>query len=239
MSRFNRLAIRDHRPWRTALAILVLLAVVLAGAGIVYWREVGQALGTVAESAAQRRVLNQRVEQLAARNESLAAELAVLRRQAQVRQESYAKVTEDLLRKDNRIAELEDELRFYRGIFSRSLKDGSLGVHGLKLWPVDDAGSWAYRAVLTHLGKGDNVIEGSIALRARGVVGGSPQVLGADKLGDGASTAFRLKHFKQLEGLIRLPEGFEPTRVEVLVRTGEEGDVSVDQDYAWSEVVEP
>lgn len=238
MGRFHRLAIRDHRPWRAALGFglaLVLIAVVTA---VMFWNEVSTTLGALAETRAERKALLARVETLARENADLKAELTILRRQAQVREEAYQRVEADLARQGKRIGELRDEVRFYRGIFTRSLKDETLGVHGLRLRAGGVDGAYGYRLVLTHMGKGDNVVTGSLELRVRGEYEGQARLLDAGELGQGGTTQFKLKHFKQVEGDIKLPAGFVAREVEVTVRAGKKGAMRVDHSYDWSKVLD-
>lgn len=238
MGRFDPLAIRAHRPWRTALWFALLLALVLVAAAALYWRELGDTLGALAESSLVRRDLARHVDELSAENTRLAAEVAILRREIQVKGEAYRMVEADLAAQGLRIAELRDEVQFYRGLFKRSLETATLGVHGLRFQAAGGEGAYGYRVVLTHMGKGDNVIEGAMDLRLTGRLEGQRHTIEAKDLGAGARQEFKLKHFRQLDGRILLPPGFEPQQVEVSVRAGDEDSIHVDHSYQWSAVVD-
>lgn len=217
---------------------MMVLVLVLTAAAALYWRELGDTLGALAQSTTERRDLARHVDELSADNDRLAAEVAILQRRIQVKGEAYRAVEADLAAQGRRIAELRDEVQFYRGLFKRSLETETLGVHGLRFRPAGGDGAYGYRVVLTHMGKGDNVVQGAVALRITGMLEGERHTIDAGDLGADGHREFKLKHFKQLDGRILLPAGFEAEQVEVSVRAGDKDSIHVEQSYQWSTVVD-
>lgn len=216
------LVVRPHRPWRLwlLLALLPLLLAAVARGALEYGRE--QAALDFSVLEARNEGLQKRLGELEAENRGLRERTVVLERTAQVDRRAHDEVRADLDALQGEIAELTEELAFYRGIVSPGEVEPGLRVQELLLTPGGDR-FYRYRLVLTQVLNHDRRAEGRVALRVEGFEGGEAARYPFEELGGGDNPRFGFKYFQNIEGDIRLPAGFSPTRVVVDVKPSGKG----------------
>lgn len=210
------LVVRPHRPWRLwlLLALLPLILAAVAKGALEYGRE--QA-GLDMDGLEQRNgELLGRLDALETENRKLREQTVTLERAAQVDRGAYDEVRGDLDTLQGVIADLTEELAFYRSIVSPDDVQPGLRVQELLITPGGER-LFRYRLVLTQVLNHDRRAEGWVDLTVEGFEEGEAERYSFDELGGERRPRFGFKYFQNVEGDIRLPEGFSPTRVVVEV----------------------
>ncbi len=230
----SRVTIRAHHPWRRALWGLALLAVVAAAAAWLLYERLGPGAGAPGAATGEARDLERELARLRARHQALQDRLVILEREAQVKAAAYRQVEDTLAAVQRERARLREEVAFYRGILAEG-GEGELAIHSLTLRPGTAPGAYRYHLVLTRMGKSGKVSAGSVDLAVRGEGAAGEETLGLPALLPAGADRprFRFKHFQRLEGTLRLPEGFTPRTLRVVVSAGDEAGGRVEQSYDW------
>jgi hypothetical protein len=169
-------------------------------------------------------------------NDSLRERIALLETSQSIDAEAYARVEASLGSLQAELAAKEEELRFYRGIVSPEDGAPGLKVQRFEVLPTDaDARRYQMRLLLVQAIRQDRRVTGVVRVRFEGLQNGAPSTLGLDALdagGDGR-LAFSFRYFQDFERELELPEGFEPSSMEVEIVPSGRGMKPVTQAYEW------
>jgi hypothetical protein len=233
---FDNLVVRTRAPKRRAV---LLGAAVLLALGLLYaafelgrydagFRVVDSVRGAFSASA---RIRSLEAEIAKQRTQLAAAEVARLSES-----EGYKQVERSLGDMQSQIARLNQDLSFYRGLVQ---PDSVIHVKVQQLQILPDSGPGLYRLkfVLMQTGKPDKEVAGSAAITIDGLQQGKPssltfvQVTPARRV----TLAYSFRYFQDYDEPIRLPQGFEPTRVGVEIHSGKDRDPSHSfrQAFVW------
>lgn len=213
----KRLVVRHHRPHYPIIIGVVLLVAVVVGGWALFNYGLKQA-GFEKENLAQKET-----EWLAMQSK-LAAEVVTQREHAtrleqgyQVEREAYQHLQDEVTRLHDEVSNLTDELTFYRDIVSPESDQKGLSVRGFLISKMEESAQYRYKIVITKVPNDGNLIRGNLTLEIEGkekdeVKRYSLKQLTLSKR-PSDKISFRFKYYQNLNGEIRLPEGFEPTKV--------------------------
>ena len=214
-----RLVVRPHRPTRRIL-VVTLAILLIAAAGWVLL-DYGQWLAIYDRMAitTQQKDLWERNRQLQRQNRELSQKLDIVQRSSRIDQQAYSRLRENVAQLQTKLQELTQELDFYRGILAATRDGRGLKVQGMRVEPMAEAGRYRFELVLTHVVKDDIVAEGTVAVAFEGAQNSKPKRLMLRDIrgGDASDLAFKFQHFRSIQGTFKLPEGFTPKEVHVVV----------------------
>ncbi len=235
---FGKLVVRPHAPRRRAvllglsalLAALILYAAFELGRYDAGFRVVDSVRGALSASA---RIRTLEAENARERTQLEAAEVA-----RRVDREGYRQVERSLGEMQSQIARLNQDLSFYRGLVQ---PDSLVHVKVQQMQIVPDAagpeaaGQYHLKFVLMQTGKPASVVAGSAALAVDGLLHGKPASLSFAELSPNrrVSLAYSFRYFEDFDELVRLPQGFEPTRIGVEIHSGKDTSHSFRQAFVW------
>lgn len=231
--------VHRHDPLKRRLQVLAAL-VLLAVAGVFLYRLGFTMSGYERDRAVQERTrLLEQIAFLEQRNEELTRQVAGLQRSQVISKQANAQVTQALNEMEAKMLELKEELSFYRSIVSPSSMEAGLHVQSFRLEPGEGAGEYLYKLVLTLVRGNNRVARGDIDLIVEGLQDGVPVTLSLKQLSPQGSDRLRFsfKYFQSVEGVIALPEGFEPQRVAIHVTPNSRRLQSVQQSYDWAAIL--
>jgi hypothetical protein len=236
----SKLIVKSHEPKRLQIAVAALALLVVAGAwGLFEWGRKAAGYNRI-EAARVRGELNDRISVLNKENETFRRDLAVLRTSDRIDQEAYSQVSVDLDDLQSQIAELNEELAFYRGIMSPSDGRSGLQIKAVQISPGSDSGDFSLRLILVQAGRHDTRVQGGVDLS---VVGESiaadkdqsvdPITINMSQLtGETDKLRYSFRYFQILDRDISLPVGFRPDTVEVSLSGGRKAD-AVLASFPW------
>jgi hypothetical protein len=233
---FGNLVVRTHAPKRRAallgaavlLGVAVLYAVFEIGRYDAGFRVVDSVRGALSASA---RIRSLEAENAKQRGQLEAAEVA-----RRVDQEGYKQVNKSLGDMQSQIARLNQDLSFYRGLVQPDSVI-HVKVQQMQIVPETAAGQYRLKFVLMQTGKPDKEVAGSAAITIDGLQQGKPSSLAFAQVAPShrVSLAYSFRYFQDYEEIIQLPQGFEPTRVGVEIRSGKDRDPNHNfrQAFVW------
>jgi len=230
---FGKWVVRAHAPRRRAVlwGAAVLLAVTLLYAAF----ELGRydAGFRVVDSMRGALAASSRIRELEADNARQRTQLEAADVARRVDREGYKQVERSLGDMQSQIARLNQDLSFYRGLVQpESLIH--VKVQQMQIVP-EAAGQFRLKFVLMQTGKPDSVVTGNAAIVVDGLLRGKPRSLSFAELSPSrrVSLAYSFRYFEDYDELIRLPPGFEPTRVGVEIHSGRDSIHSFRQAFVW------
>lgn len=181
-----------------------------------------------------RQQLAESIAALETENVDLRREISLMRAAGRVDKEAYGRVSREIDDLESQVAELNEELAFYRDVMSPSDGDSQLKVQTVQIQPGDGERAYRLRLVLVQPGPQDQRVTGSLDVALSGDGDDGKTRLSLDDLGgnpDELRYAFR--YFQILEQEVRLPEGFEPERVEIRLDPARRGADDVEATFPW------
>jgi len=207
------------------LAVTLLYGVFELGRYDAGFRVVDSMRGALAASS--------RIRELEADNARQRTQLEAADVARRVDREGYKQVERSLGDMQSQIARLNQDLSFYRGLVQpESLIH--VKVQQMQIVP-EAAGQFRLKFVLMQTGKPDSVVTGNAAIVVDGLLRGKPRSLSFAELSPSRriSLAYSFRYFEDYDELIRLPPGFEPTRVGVEIHSGRDSIHSFRQAFVW------
>ncbi len=207
------------------LAVTLLYGVFELGRYDAGFRVVDSMRGALAASS--------RIRELEADNARQRTQLEAADVARRVDREGYKQVERSLGDMQSQIARLNQDLSFYRGLVQpESLIH--VKVQQMQIVP-EAAGQFRLKFVLMQTGKPDSVVTGNAAIVVDGLLRGKPRSLSFAELSPSrrVSLAYSFRYFEDYDELIRLPPGFEPTRVGVEIHSGRDSIHSFRQAFVW------
>lgn len=150
------------------------------------------------------------LEQERSRSSVAEAEADIVRRANNLLRSSERK-------RQDEISGLKADLEFYRRLGGANGSQAPLTVHYLELQPTRSPRVYQVLFSLTQNLRWANNISGQVQLGIDGIRNGVAEHLTNEQLLDESAGPlnFQFKHFQQLECLITLPEGYEPSRLTI------------------------
>ncbi len=177
----------------------------------------------------------QRIEALEKERFELHQQVAVLERTSQIDREAIFQIRAEVKERQSERLKLQEELIFLRGVVSSGAKKGGLNLQDFHLQNIENSGIFRYRFTVTQVLKNIGVVTGRIWISLDGKQADEQLSLPLKQITEEKteSIKMRFKHFQDVEGVIRLPQGFHPSGFVIEVKSTNEKLSSVSQRFDW------
>ena len=226
-----------YRPGRRVLFTLLLLtgvAVSAAGGwGYAYYTTVLTQQGEQAE----KRELSAQLTDLRQENEALKRQIAILDRSSAVDQQTGAELQETLTALRQRVAQLEEDVLFYRQVVEEENEETGLVIWQLDIEATRSPDRYRYKLVMRQQdADGDTYLTGHVNFNLVGQLQDQQVILPLRDLSefeDELDIRLRFKYFQNIEGELALPEGFQPDRIQIAAVATEPVSKRINEDFGW------
>lgn len=237
-SSVTQVRVVEYDPRRVAkrrILILLGVLVLMAGSGYFGWKHGGDDGQVRADQhAALSKQLSEREQQLA----DLERKLVILERGSKVERMANENVRQEVTALNEKIYQLQKKITFYKSIMAPASGGRQLKIHDLELTAGVKTGHVRYKIVLTQITNRRDVIKGTVAFTVIGSQAGTRVELTSKQLGIGSGDGrwghrFSFRYFEELEGEMRLPEGFEPEMLRVAARSTGKKPAVAEREIPW------
>ncbi|MEC7605713.1 MAG: DUF6776 family protein [Pseudomonadota bacterium] len=236
-SRQEKMMVVPYRPGRRVLFTLLLLtgvAVSAAGGwGYAYYTTV---LAQQDEQA-EKRELSAQLTDLRQENEALRRQNAILDRSSAVDQQTGAELQETLTALRQRVAQLEEDVLFYRQVVEEETDETGLVIGQLDIDATRSPDRYRYKLVMRQQdADGDTYLTGHLNFNLVGQLQDQQVILPLRDLSefeDELDIRLRFKYFQSIEGELALPEGFQPDRIQIAAVATEPVSKRINEDFGW------
>jgi len=186
----------------------------------------------------ERRDLTGKLRESHAEVEKLKDQVVYLQRSQEIDQQACATVKTSLASLQEEVADLHEQVAFYRGIVSPDASRAGVRVYEFKVYPTPTPNVFRYDLVLIQSVRHDRRIAGRVEIRLQGLSNGQTQVrrLSELTLSGEQNLLFSFKYFEEFGGEFRLPEGFRPTRAVVAVLPDGGSVPKIEDEFEWSKI---
>ena len=217
----RKLVVRSYAPRRRALLLgaAVCLGVVAAYGAF----ELGRALAgyDVIEATRAAWAASRRIRALERENAKQRAELAAADVARRVDREGEAQLEHNLADLQGQIARLNQSLAFYRGLVQPD-SIVKAKVQQMQIVPLPAPRRFRLKFMLMQVGSPTRAVAGRIALSLLGRRGAEESRLSLAQVSrtPRASLRYSFRDFQNFDVTVRLPPGFAPERIGVVLRDG-------------------
>jgi len=181
------------------------------------------------------------------KNSDLSKELLHLERKYLLEQESSQIIKAGMTADQNKIAELEKELAFFKAIVSPAKDKKSIYLQSMEVVPFSrsdkQANQYRYKFIIAQKIKQKSYTKGFITIFIKGKKDNKTVKLSMFSLKDSKNEKeakektfkYSFKYFQEFSGIISLPEGMIPQSVDIIMDSKKKKSIIELTDLAWSE----
>jgi len=189
------------------------------------------------------RVLTRQVKQQNTLMTELRRQIGALEQRAanaemasEIDRNSMEQLRQEILQSDKHIELLGQQIGFYQSLMDPSPQQRGVYLESFDIKPANSEGEYLYNIIIAQRSSNHQRVSGHLNLHLIGGREGEVgQIISLTELTeDQDRLPLGFKFFQQLDGSIRLPEGFVPARVRVVVQIDGNSTPRVDETYDWN-----
>ena len=236
-SKHEKMIVVPYRPGRrfVLVALLVLGVAVSAVGGFMF--SYSNTLRSQQSEQATQQELNELLIGAETKNSELRRQIAILGRSSVMDQLATEEVQETIIGLRDRVAQLEQDIVYYRQVVSAETEDTGLIISQLDIDVTRESNRYRYKLVLRQQdADGDTFLTGHVNINLVGSQGEEKQILSLRDLSaeqDQLDIRLRFKYFQNIEGELVLPENFVPDRLQVAAVSVGPVEKSINQNFSW------
>jgi hypothetical protein len=181
--------------------------------------------------------LARQVRDLDGDNQDLRQELVDLQKGREIDRQAYGEVQNALSEEQHQVANLREQLAFYRGVMSPQALESGLHVNELRISRLG-ADRFRYDLVLVQAARQERRANGRAELRLIGRDRVAQRSIGLSELGGPEALPFSFRRFQEFSGEFQLPAGLTPQRVVISLRSDRGDTPQVEQEFEWSRILD-
>lgn len=224
-----------YQPWRTAFNWVVIILIVVSSSAGFYFYGYGAGIQVSGDAREERDTLLIQMDDMNSQMSFLQQELINTEQASAVDRQALEEVQDTILNFRETIAQLEEDVLYYKKIMSPENNDTGLMIGQLDLVNMNDAGRVRYRLELRQVGNNDNIISGYanvniLGSQDRQEISMPLRSVAVDE--DQLDIRLQFRYFQNIQGELLLPERFEPLGVQIIA-VDEGNDETVQKSFAW------
>ena len=181
--------------------------------------------------------LTAEIDSLQLENADLRRQIAILDRSSVMDQQANAEVQGTITALRERVAQLEEDIVFYRQVVAEETEDTGLVIGQLDVDATAEPGRYRYKLVMRQQdADGDTFLIGHVNVNLVGLQDDEQVILALRDISeaeDELDIRLRFKYFQNIEGELALPEGFQPDRIQIAAVSTEPVSKTISEDFGW------
>ncbi|AFU99070.1 DUF6776 family protein [Simiduia agarivorans] len=235
-SKQYKLEVVPYRPvwrWTIRLTFVALAAIAVA---VAHWYATKEALRFQQAALQERDQFERALADSRAEVERLQQEVANLRLGSEVDKVASEDVRNEVIDLKAQIAELQEDISFYRGLMAPNAEAQGLTIGSLNLLSTGVDRHYRYKLVVQQFATNHKLLTGSLNFTIVGRQNDLPMSLALKDVSatvDAMDIRLGFKYFQNIEGEMVLPQGFEPIRIEISARVRGAKPATVEKKFGW------
>lgn len=235
-SKQHRLMVVPYRPYLRWVISFGVLAVI----GVVGWGcySIGNLKGfrVQGQAIAERDQLRAELQTRLSEADTLSQQVANLSLASEVDQASSEGVRQEVIELKGEIAALQEDISFYRSLMAPNENQRGLTIGSVEVISTGAPRQYDFKVVVQQLATSHQLLNGSLNINIIGRENGVVQVIPIKDLSQQINVEdirLRFKYFQSVEGLVELPFGFTPERIELMARSTGKNATEVEKKFGW------
>lgn len=235
------------KPSLTTMQVIVLISLtLLAVAGLSWFTyDIGRSHGVqeVLEADIIKSGFEKQASSFQKTSHTIYQEIVTLKRQLKLDQVTQEELKKQIFELQSELVNLREELVFYQQIVAPEKLSGQINLQSLKIIPTSQAGQYSYQIVLVQTQRRRDNVSGTLELILEAQKGNLQRVFKFAEIQTDSSAVpqrFSFKYFQTIEGLLTVPDNFEPLtlRVKATLRGSQRKDgAEIDEEFDWVDLI--
>nr|WP_238942191.1 DUF6776 family protein [Marinobacter sediminum] len=190
---------------------------------------------------ASKQVLEEELDSLRTKYTEARQQVINLERGRAIDGQAIKQARTTIVKLETRIASLKSDLTFYKNIMAPSEISKGLQVDSFTLAPDRQPGAYDFKLVLTQVGNNKSYISGVVAVNVIGLRDEEKEVIALRDLSqdiEDLGVKFRFRYFQDVEGVLALPDGFEPIEIQVVAQAEGRKSSQAERTFDWDDLTE-
>lgn len=234
----NHYLISVKRPGYWVLSALGVLLIVCLSLWFAYER--GRIAGGYDSIAAVIKIdaLEQTVSELQNEMANMQSSNTALVRNNHIEKDANRQVEETIVKLQDEILRLNEEVTFYTSIVSPEKTKRRLFVQDVQFVRKAES-EYKYKIVVTQKGNNTRVVRGTMRVVFDGLMDGKPHTINMEKMinaSDNRKFKLGFKYFQRFEGTAKIPEGYTPLTLRVQIVPNSSRLTRIDKTVDWTSI---
>lgn len=165
--------------------------------------------------------------------QSLAFEKAKNTTDSQIMRQAYDEIVNNLAATSKEVADLKENIRFYERIIDDTEDRQGLQIDSFSLLQSTIAGQYKYKVIIVNSDYGKKSSPGNMSIELEGLQEGELKTIKIAVGDEGQATPLLFKYFQRVDGVLEVPDNFQPQRVHVKAHLSGKKAVKTEKWYNW------
>jgi hypothetical protein len=237
----RKLVIKHHSPLHIFAVIVISCTVIIITTWVVLDESQWSLIKSSLAEAKKNKELWQENQVMSNTIVTLEDRIVMLERTAQVERQTVVMLQGEMIKQQDEVFKLREELEFYQGIMSSAGESRGLNIQGLRIEETSQPRNYYFKLILTHVSKSAKIAAGKLSILLEGVQDDILRTIDIRELmlSKSLSLNFKFSSFERIQGSIMLPDGFVAHRVIVRVRQeGRKTTPEMERIFDWTKAME-
>tara|TARA_B100001964_G_scaffold223176_1_gene268821 strand:- start:735 stop:1472 length:738 start_codon:yes stop_codon:yes gene_type:complete len=234
-SKQYQMVVVPHRPLYKAWIFCLFLVAMVAFSVVTYEYGMNQGLETKVEVLKEKDEIKAQLEDSRQLMTDMRQELADLKLGGEIDTRANEEVRQTVEGLQDQIAELREEIRFYKGVMLPNVEEKGLRIERLNMENTGDTNRYKYSLLLTQVVDKHDYVQGGVEITVFGSEGSSEKKLALSEMSEEklARIRFRFRYFQNVDGELLVPDGFEPREVMIIAKSSGRNGQRLEKKFAW------
>jgi len=234
-SKQHQMVVVPYRPWYKFGIFCLFLVALTAFSWLTYRYGMSQGLATRVEVIRERDAIKRQLEESGKLIAGMRQQIADLKVGGQIDSRANEEVRQTVEELQNQIAELNEEIRFYKGVMLPNVEEKGLRIERLDLKNEGEPGKYRFSLLLTQVVDKHQYIEGGVHIDLLGTKDNVETKLPLTEISSaGEVIKFRFRYFQNIDGELTVPEGFQPREFMVVAQSSGRKGQRLEKKFQWS-----
>jgi hypothetical protein len=237
----RKLVIKHHSPLHIFAVIVISCTVIIITTWVVLDESQWSLIKSSLAEAKKNKELWQENQVMSNTIVTLEDRIVMLERTAQVERQTVVMLQGEMIKQQDEVFKLREELEFYQGIMSSAGESRGLNIQGLRIEETSQPRNYYFKLILTHVSKSAKIAAGKLSILLEGVQDDILRTIDIRELmlSKSLSLNFKFSSFERIQGSIMLPDGFVAHRVFVRARQeGRKTTPEMERIFDWTKAME-
>jgi len=229
------ITIQQPRLWLFSLVGIICAVLLLIWSSYEYGRSVAGFDSSNSDAYIEQ--LQAQLEESLAETVESSRQASMLKRNSRIDDDAAVQLKETLTQVQDEALELKKELSFYKSIVAPEQGDRSVAIQTVQI-QKNEGGGYRYKIMVSQRGRNDRFARGTIKVSIDGVNKGQPVTLTLAEVSNDTKKPmkFGFKYFQNFEGVMTLPDAFQPDSLRIRVKPKTGKIKAIDEQFAWSDL---
>jgi hypothetical protein len=226
----------EHKPGRRVLLVVTIVVLLCLVAVVAYWQGARTLQTDFKQLEIEHQQVLEQLSEVSEKYEVTSQQLANHTVSAEVDLQAMEEVRTTVREHKQTIAELNEEITFYKGLMAPTDRERGLGIRSWEVYATSYSQSFQFKLIVQQLAIKHQLLTGSVTAVIIGTLDGEKVSLPLHTISEQITKqdiTLRFKYFQYIEGELTLPVGFVPEQIDLVAQATKPNVVQVEKQYAW------